>query len=86
MSSPHELLDLALLRAYVAEIVPDDHDAGGAALQRAIELFARRGSDVGLFGGAARIGRAITTLSERGRLVLELDDNATRETFVGDFR
>lgn len=64
MSSPYELLDLALLRAYVAEIVPDDHDAGGAALQRAIELFAKHGADVGLFGGAARIGWTVAHLTD----------------------
>jgi len=63
MASPYELVDLALLRAYVAEIVPDDHDVGGDALGRALELFARHGADVGLFGGTARIGWTVAHLT-----------------------
>ena len=62
-SSPYDLVDLAVLRAYVADIVPDEHDVGGAALGRAIELFAKHRADVGLFGGTARIGWAIAHLT-----------------------
>jgi len=63
MPSPYELVDLALLRAYVAELVPDDDDVGGAALARALELFGKQGADVGLFGGAARIGWTVAHLT-----------------------
>ena len=62
--SPYDLVDLALLRAYAADIAPDDRDVGGAALGRAIELFARHGADVGLYGGTARIGWTVAHLTD----------------------
>ena len=34
-----DLLDLAVLRAYVADLVPDEDDISGNALSRAVTLF-----------------------------------------------
>lgn len=62
--SPYELVDHALLRAYVADVVPDDDDVGGEALGRALECFGRHTHDVGLYGGAARIGWTVAHLTD----------------------
>lgn len=62
--SPYELIDHALLRTYAEELAPDDEDRGGEALGRALELFGRHTNDVGLHGGAARIGWTVTHLTD----------------------
>lgn len=62
--SPYDLADLAVLRAYVTDIAPDDDDVGGEALAAAIERFGRYSNEPGLYGGAARIGWTVAHLTD----------------------
>ncbi len=59
-----DLLDLAVLRAYVADFVPDDDDISGEALSRAVTLFGQTGGGMGLFGGAARVGWTVAHMAD----------------------
>jgi hypothetical protein len=55
-----ELVDHALFRAYIADIVPDD-DVEGIALARAVDAVDRAG--LGLCGGVARVGWLLAHLA-----------------------
>jgi hypothetical protein len=57
------LLDVALARAYVADIVPDD-DPSGNALSRALTTSGNHVSGIALYGGSARVGWTIAHMSD----------------------
>ena len=56
--------DVAVFRAYVADIVPDPDDVSGDALSQSVMLFGKIGGGLGLFGGAARIGWTVAHLAD----------------------
>jgi hypothetical protein len=58
------LCDVAMLRAYVADVIPDDDDVTGAALSRAVSLLARGEHGIGLYGGASRVAWAVAHMSD----------------------
>jgi hypothetical protein len=57
--------DRALLRTYLSQdgAVPDDGDAGGAALAGAVTAFGAGGFPASLFSGASRVGWAVAHLA-----------------------
>lgn len=50
------------------------------------EALARRADATNLLEDILEAAASLSTLSERGRLVPEIDDDITREIFVHDFR
>lgn len=50
------------------------------------QVLARREDAAGLLEAVLEAAESLATLSDRGRLVPELDDAITREIFVRDFR
>ena len=59
----NEAIGEALVRAYLAELVPDRDDASGTALAAAVSL-ATAGTSPALFGGAAGAGWAVAHLAD----------------------
>lgn len=50
------------------------------------QVLAQREDPAGLLEAVLEAAESLSTLSDRGRLVPELDDAVTRELFVQDFR
>ena len=50
------------------------------------QVLAQRGDAASLLEAVLEAAESLCTLSERGRLVPEVDDAVTREIFVRDFR